>query len=252
MSANIEGMLTEAQRELEAGRKDEAMTLLLRVAELDERNERAWLLLSQTVDTDEEKRTCLDNVIIINPDNQAARQMLDDLDRAMDEQMLGGDDPFGMAELEDSSADVPFSAQTTFDPPASTPDDDFEGPFGVEESLGSAEPPPPVSRVPATEATSNLGAVYDDDNLGGDYVYGYDADDLGGDYGYGDDDFGDPFEDEADDYDEDFLGMIPDNIRPTRSPGMDEKPNTGLIIGISVLGVFNLLAIGFLVLQMLG
>ncbi len=267
MSANIEGMLNEAQRELDAGRSNEAMTLLLRVTELDERNETAWFLLAQAVGTDDEKRTCLDNVLIINPNNEGAREMLNDLDRAGDDQIMAGDDPFGMeggfsaSDFGESSApaDDSFSTDTSFDTPATTPDDSFDGPFGMEdEDMAEPEaPPPPVSRVPASEASeSMLGDVYEDESIGENYDY--DADDISGDYdydyGHGDDVYGmddlDNFED--DDPEDDLLGMIPDDVRPTRSPGMNEKPNTGLIVGISLLGVLNVLAIVALVLQFVG
>jgi tetratricopeptide (TPR) repeat protein len=63
-----------------AGRKEEARQVLLRVTELDERNEQAWLWLSSLVDSPEEKRICLENVLAVNPNNahaQAGLQWLD-------------------------------------------------------------------------------------------------------------------------------------------------------------------------------
>ena len=64
---------------LNEGRKAEARRLLMQVVEQDERSEMAWLWLSGAVDTDEERRTCLENVLAINPDNQAARRGLEQL-----------------------------------------------------------------------------------------------------------------------------------------------------------------------------
>jgi tetratricopeptide (TPR) repeat protein len=56
-----------------AGRKEEARRLLLQVIERDERNEQAWLWLSGVVDSPQEKLTCLQNVLDINPENTVAR-----------------------------------------------------------------------------------------------------------------------------------------------------------------------------------
>ena len=61
---------------LKAGHKAEARTLLMQVVEQDERNEIAWLWLSGAVDTDEERRICLENVLAINPNNGVARRGL--------------------------------------------------------------------------------------------------------------------------------------------------------------------------------
>ncbi|MBN1979641.1 MAG: tetratricopeptide repeat protein [Anaerolineae bacterium] len=64
-----------------AGRKEEARQALLQVIELDERNEQAWLWLSGVIDSVEDRRVCLDNVLAINPDNPYAQQGLRHLDR---------------------------------------------------------------------------------------------------------------------------------------------------------------------------
>lgn len=47
---------------------------------LDPYNEEGWLWLARVVTTQEEKRTCLGNVIIINPQNKQAQAMLDKLE----------------------------------------------------------------------------------------------------------------------------------------------------------------------------
>jgi hypothetical protein len=69
-------MLNRAIIAAKAGRKAEARQLLEAVLDTDERNERAWLWLSGAVDSDEERAICLENVLSINPDNQAARRGL--------------------------------------------------------------------------------------------------------------------------------------------------------------------------------
>jgi hypothetical protein len=41
--------------------------------EIDQYNEQAWLWLSAVVETPEEQRTCLDNVLTINPNSERAK-----------------------------------------------------------------------------------------------------------------------------------------------------------------------------------
>ncbi len=73
MSANVDAMVREGIRAYRAGNKAEARTLLMKAVELDEFNEQAWLWLSATVESVEEQRTCLENVLIINPNNERAK-----------------------------------------------------------------------------------------------------------------------------------------------------------------------------------
>lgn len=76
MSANVEAMVREGINAFKAGRKDEARALLLKATELDEYNEQAWLWLSGLMDSPEDQRTCLENVLAINPNNERAQQGL--------------------------------------------------------------------------------------------------------------------------------------------------------------------------------
>ena len=64
---------------LNAGRKAEARGLLTQVVEQDEHNETSWLWLSGAVDTDEDRCTCLENVLAINPSNGVAKRGLESL-----------------------------------------------------------------------------------------------------------------------------------------------------------------------------
>jgi hypothetical protein len=50
-----------------------AYELLLKVVDVDEYNEQAWLWLSSVVDTDTDREVCLENVLAINPDNKVAK-----------------------------------------------------------------------------------------------------------------------------------------------------------------------------------
>ncbi len=61
---------------LQTGNKTEAETLLLRVVEADENHEQGWLWLSRAVQTDDDRRVCLENVLTINPDNVIAQREL--------------------------------------------------------------------------------------------------------------------------------------------------------------------------------
>ncbi len=58
------------------GDKDTARDLLLQVVQADERSEEGWLWLSGAVDDAEDQQVALENVLDINPTNQAARQGL--------------------------------------------------------------------------------------------------------------------------------------------------------------------------------
>jgi hypothetical protein len=75
--ANIEAIVQEGIAAVKAGRKAEARRILVRATELDERNEQAWLWLSACVDTPEEQRICLENVLSINPANLKAQRGLE-------------------------------------------------------------------------------------------------------------------------------------------------------------------------------
>ncbi|MGD8464842.1 MAG: tetratricopeptide repeat protein [Anaerolineae bacterium] len=54
----------------------------MRAVELDERSEQGWLWLSSVVETDDDKRLCLENVLAINPSNQHAQSGLQWLDQS--------------------------------------------------------------------------------------------------------------------------------------------------------------------------
>jgi hypothetical protein len=81
MSANVEGMVREGVNAFKAGRVDEARALLSKAVELDPYNEQGWLWLSGAVSSADDQRTCLENVLAINPNNARARNGLDFLNR---------------------------------------------------------------------------------------------------------------------------------------------------------------------------
>ena len=69
-------LLQQGIAALKAGHKAEARNLLTQVVEQDQYNEIAWLWLSGAVEADDDKRTCLENVLAINPNNTAAKRGL--------------------------------------------------------------------------------------------------------------------------------------------------------------------------------
>jgi hypothetical protein len=59
-----------------AGQVEQARFRLLDVVEQDQTNEAAWFWLYQVFERQEDKRICLENLILINPDNEWARHEL--------------------------------------------------------------------------------------------------------------------------------------------------------------------------------
>ncbi len=106
MPANVDGMVREGISAYRAGNKEEARTLLLRAVEIDQYNEQAWLWLSAVVETPEEQRTCLENVMTINPNSERAKQGIDMLD-----QRFGSSPKVSPTQAED------VMASTSFTPP---------------------------------------------------------------------------------------------------------------------------------------
>jgi tetratricopeptide (TPR) repeat protein len=83
-STQVTDLLRQGIAAAKAGRAQEARQALLHVTELDERNEQAWLWLSGVVDSLEDRRICLENVLAINPDNAYAQAGISWLDQQQD------------------------------------------------------------------------------------------------------------------------------------------------------------------------
>lgn len=88
MSTNeIAELLKQGIEDTRAGRRSDARQKFERVVELDENNEKGWFWLASVVDSDEERRICLANVIHINPNNDRARKALDALNARQKEEV---------------------------------------------------------------------------------------------------------------------------------------------------------------------
>jgi hypothetical protein len=61
------------------GRQAEAQALLQQAVQANPRSEQGWLWMSAVVETDDERRTCLERVLTINPRNQTAKIGLESL-----------------------------------------------------------------------------------------------------------------------------------------------------------------------------
>lgn len=77
MQEEIQELLYNGVMTLLEGDKATAQDLLIRVVEMDERNEEAWLWLSGAVDSLEDQQVALENVLHINPHNPYARSGLE-------------------------------------------------------------------------------------------------------------------------------------------------------------------------------
>jgi len=72
MRGQIESLLERGIAAARAGEDRRARDNLITVIELDQRNEKAWLWLSSVVESTADKIVCLENVLVINPDNTHA------------------------------------------------------------------------------------------------------------------------------------------------------------------------------------
>jgi hypothetical protein len=81
---DINQLLREAVAALKLGDKASARERLREVVAQDQYSEKGWMLLASAVETDEERRVCLGNVVVINPNNEQAQRLLRQLDNPND------------------------------------------------------------------------------------------------------------------------------------------------------------------------
>jgi hypothetical protein len=76
MTDDVESLIKDGIRAYKANKKDEAFEALSKATELDPYNAQAWIWLSAVVESEDDKRVCLENVLHIDPDNAAAQKGL--------------------------------------------------------------------------------------------------------------------------------------------------------------------------------
>jgi hypothetical protein len=79
--ARVDQLLREGIAAAKIGDKETARSRLQEVVSLDQYNEKGWYWLASVVESNEERKVCLGNVVVINPGNARAQQMLDRLSR---------------------------------------------------------------------------------------------------------------------------------------------------------------------------
>ncbi|MBN1886495.1 MAG: tetratricopeptide repeat protein [Thermoflexales bacterium] len=100
MGSDLDTWLEQGIAAAKAGDEAAAKELLLYVLRQDERNETAWLWLASVVESEEEQRICLDNVLTIDPANQNARAWLAAMEQpAITYEPASGDHVVSLEEL---------------------------------------------------------------------------------------------------------------------------------------------------------
>ncbi len=98
-----EQWLREGIAAARAGQRTQARELLTRLVDEDEGNVMAWLWLSGVVDGEEDRELCLDNVLALDPGNEAAVRGLEKLRREREEQLLALIEPEPEADAAEQS-----------------------------------------------------------------------------------------------------------------------------------------------------
>lgn len=80
MTDEVESLIKDGIRAYKSQKRVEAFEVFSKATELDPYNAQAWLWLSAVVDTEEDQRVCLENVLHIDPNNAAAQKGLKMLD----------------------------------------------------------------------------------------------------------------------------------------------------------------------------
>ena len=78
-SNDIAELLRKGIEAARDNKRNEAREFFEQVVELDEKNEKGWFWLASVVDSDDERRICLSNVLHINPSNERAKRAMDAL-----------------------------------------------------------------------------------------------------------------------------------------------------------------------------
>lgn len=144
MASDPKAMVKEGIRLYKANQKAEARAIWEQVTELDPYNEQAWLWLSAVVESSDDQRVCLENVLFINPDNPNAKKGIAALDakKASGTSSSGASTaapsaPKPAAPSRPASPSIPTSsASSTFVPDSTPPEvyDDWIGSLNLPNS----------------------------------------------------------------------------------------------------------------------
>ncbi|MBK8135700.1 MAG: hypothetical protein IPK52_07670 [Chloroflexi bacterium] len=287
-STNVNVMVKEAVRALKANNKAEARSLLEKATELDPYSEQAWLWLSGVVETEDDQRTCLQNVLFINPGNENAKQGLVMLEAksaakpAPEPEPLNSnafadfDLPSGndwLAELDEMRLSTTSMPTTNpFNVPLDTYEDvggeAFADPFG--DPFGSADGPfsasvPAMPTIPAPPPNTMVAAKASDleDDL--DSLFGSggapSSPEMGSVKGKqaktrekaAPEQKRDPLEGITEDADAGTLfGIIPAGIRPSKLPGSPVKATVGLRVLFALLILGNVAIVTLIFMKVTG
>jgi len=72
--SNINELIEQGTMAVKSGDKVAARLLLVNALQINDKNEQAWLWLSGAVDSNAERKYCIEKVLEINPQNQAAKK----------------------------------------------------------------------------------------------------------------------------------------------------------------------------------
>lgn len=267
-SANVDAMVREGISAVRAGKKEDARILLMRAVDIDQFNEQAWLWLSAVVESEDEQRICLENVVQINPSNDRAREGL---------KMLGGGGSSNAAPPpKATSTSVEWSAPATetsspssyrqVDEPTAEEYDDWVAGLGLS---GSSE----------VRDTSGIftASPFEDDGTGGPFSIGPAASpastrsdppapsrpaesprspgfEAARSSVFGDDDELDSLDEELRDFDpEEYFRQIPKDIKVGALPGSGRSSTSPLtVVAVIVLLLLNVGAAVMLAMNFVG
>lgn len=108
-------LVEEGIRAAKARQMNEARQILEQAIELDERNVQAWLWLSGVVDTNEDRRICLENVLAIEPDNAAAMKGLTRLNERLTVPLTGNTGSWSKGEVQAAHNNAGNGTTTTLE-----------------------------------------------------------------------------------------------------------------------------------------
>lgn len=131
---------------LRSGDRERAHTLLNRAVQIDPQCERAWLWLSGTVNSPRQRRECLERVLSINPNNDAARRGLAQLPATTSVRVIG-DEPRSVAPAVEAPRPAAGTAHALFDE-ATIPESNPNIMLEPERPAAPAMPAPPAPPMP--------------------------------------------------------------------------------------------------------